>query len=186
MTTQWKKCSPHKLVWIYKCKSLDIFVSAYDLWIDSHSSFCIGCMIHPSIYLCSCVKKKCFGLPNNLKICSSFPVSIRHSIMTSQSADETNRDSLIPAPQFSTLHLTTLEAVVTICHQLLPVWKCLSRFFPSRRWLTTPTADATLFQHIMVWLMCVDEQPTAWGAPLSIMHRWAKPAVGVARLSLSS
>ncbi len=78
----------------------------------------------------------------------------------------------------------TVEAVVPGWQQLLPVWTCLSTFFSSWGWLTTLTTYSALFQHIMMWLMCVDEQRMSCGAMLSIMHRWAKPRLGWAVLCL--
>lgn len=47
--------------------------------------------------------------------------------------------------------------------------------FSTRRWLTTLTTHSALFQHITMWLMCVDEETALSAAELSIIPRWLEP-----------
>lgn len=57
--------------------------------------------------------------------------------------------------------------------------------FSSRRWLTTLTTHSALFQHIMMWLMCVDEG-TALSAAAIVNHSqmtWTKNDLGSSLLS---
>lgn len=84
----------------------------------------------------------------------------------------------VPASEFSNLHLTTLWKR----HCLGGNSCCLSEHvflhdYSSSRWLTTLTTHSGLFQHIMRWLMSVDEQRMLCGATVSIMHRQAKPSL---------
>lgn len=124
--------------------------------------------------------------------CRFFPhLHLRQSLLsdsqsqkTEESKDENRKQpSSRPAlnPQNSNwLHCASSGAwVATIVACLnMSIYIFIYLFFSSRRWLATLTTHSALFQHIMIWLMCADEQRMLCSAMLSIMYRWAKPRIG--------
>lgn len=58
------------------------------------------------------------------------------------------------------------------CLQKCIIWEKKNS---TMRWLTTLTTHSALVQHIMMWLMCADEETALCGAVLSIILRWVEP-----------
>lgn len=106
---------------------------------------------------------RCFLAQICSNICCQQAIHTREGIQKMKRGEKTATLNLCPWILKTPLHYT-MAAGVPGWQQFLTVWTCLSAFFSSWRWLTTLTTHSALFQHIMKWLMCVDEQRMLCGA----------------------